>query len=165
MKNAIRFGAVLALGGALAVAASGCGSAATGPTGGKGTPQPSGAARQGSTVSQEQSLAIATVRHYMQGMGSVAGITFTVAKGPKGQWNVTFHGAFEQTSKSAVAIFCGEPGVKPGQILPEFVYYSGTMLTSANGRSTGNNIWSPTLPTTANAPTYKVTCPLVKQAP
>ena len=156
MKNILRFGSALVLGGALAVAASGCGGTSTGPTGGKATPKPSAAAS--GSVAQEQSAAIATVRAYMKTMGPISNVTFKVFQGPKREWKVSFQGAYTETSASAIAIDCGAPGMKPGQTLYLTTYPSGYMLTSSNGRSLGTSPLELQMPA-GTPPTVNVTCP------
>ena len=170
MKNVLRFGSALVLGGALAVAASGCGASSPAPsTGGKASDQPSAAAS--GSVAQEQAAAIASVRKYMEGMGPVSNVTFTATRVPNGDWKVTFHGAYAETSKSSIAIQCNIPvamgGPKPGSTTRISIYHSGYMMTTANGRSVGNNALYPTIPAgnTLGVDAVAIHCPLVKQAP
>lgn len=152
MKNILRFGSGLVLGGALAVAASGCGSTSTGPTGGKAIPKPSAAAS--GSVAQEQSAAIATVRAYMKTMGPVSNVTFKVSQGPKGEWKVSFQGAYTETSQSSIAINCGAPGMKPGATTRIAIYSSGYLMASSSGRE----VVGPLVPGQATGH-VTVTCP------
>ena len=152
MKNILRFGSALVLGGALAVVASGCGATSTGSTGGKATPKPSATAS--GSVAQEQSAAIATVRAYMKTLGPVSQVTFTVSQGPKGEWKVTFQGAFTATSQSSIAIVCGAPGMKLGATTRIAIYSSGYLMAS----SAGQEVVGPLVPGQATGH-VTVTCP------
>lgn len=153
MKSIWKFGGVLVLGAAMALAASGCGGASTKSTGGGAAHRSAVAARGG--VAQERAAAIATVKAHVESLDPGARLTFAASRAADGEWKVSFQGQYIPQSPGFKASLCKGAGAKAGQVLYLTVYSSGFWMVSANGR----HRVSPFDPygTTATGPTF--TCP------
>ena len=111
MGRIVRFGTVLALGGALALVASGC----------------------GSTASNPKSLAVKTVSSYvkLQVAGGVG--DFSAHRDGNGEWAVTFSGRFTLSGPES-ADFAAYCKAHKGQKAAATIYSRGRQMVSANGR-------------------------------
>ena len=131
MGRFAQFGTALALGGALAMAASGCGSSA--PT--------------------AKSVAIQTVRSYVGPIlvGKIG--DFKAQRQSNGDWKVIFSGRFTVTGKGSEA-FIAACKAHPGQKASVPVLLSGGELVGRNGKQLLGAV-----PGTTAGKTIEVACP------